>query len=54
MCEEHSGDSHQTSYKEIPQEIDVEKLMDEDVVEMTLETDVDDDARGRKSQSQMP
>ena len=31
--------------KEIPQEIDVEKLMDEDVDEMILETDVDDDAQ---------
>ena len=31
MCEEHSGDSHQTSHKEIPQGIGDEKLMDEDV-----------------------
>ena len=31
--------------KEIPQEIDVEKLMDEDVDETILETDVDDDAQ---------
>ena len=33
-----------STVKEIPQEIDVEKLMDEDVDEMILETNVDGDA----------
>ena len=32
--------------KDIPQEIDVKKLTDEDVDEMILETDVDDDPSG--------
>ena len=41
--------------KEIPQEIDVEKLMDEDVDEMIAESDVDFDAQQcRTSRSQMP
>ena len=41
--------------QEIPQEIDVEKLMDEDVDEMILETGVDDDAQlCRTSRSQVP
>ena len=37
--------------KEIPQEIDAEKLTDEDVDEMTLETDVDDDAQQCRMES---
>ena len=37
--------------KEIPQEIDVEKLVDEDVDEMVLETDVDDDDQQNESES---
>ena len=37
--------------KEIPQEIDVEKLMNEDVDKMILETDVDDDAQQNESES---
>ena len=37
--------------KEIPQEIDVEKLMDEDVDEMIPENDVDGDAQQNESES---
>ena len=37
--------------KEIPQEIDVEKLMDEDIDEMILETDVGDVAWQNESES---
>ena len=36
---------------EITQKIDVEKLTDEDVDEMILETDVDDDAQQNESES---